>query len=553
MKFSEIINISNSSNSFYSSSPDIVFARSTRSLYVIWTKSTGIFGTWEQIMKHKENKSESIVYRISKDMGKTFGAVTTFYNFKEPTGIGGPYVASSAPKHGGNSVFLTWVDKTNPKKFDVYFSRNSDDGSRFEEPLIVSDDETGICSSSKSSDLQRFVEGKEKTYDTIRPSIASASDDDICVMWAEMTTRRVAGVVKANDVPRYEISSRIFFKVSADGGRTFGRKINILNMETSSSSPQPFLATSLIASGDNVYIIIYPLGAESENSSVRLFRSADKGLTFEEKKFLNGKILQSPRVRSAAAHVAPAQADSLYLMLALGAKGMRIPTNLKYFIVKSTDAGNSFSDPVQVADKIPGLLHSSFSVSNNGNNVYVAYADPGASIDSMFEEIEGDITDPQELIEELEDEDTAGFILVRSSTDGGNNFNEPIRLKDSNDIGPVLSMMTNIVLLPFGDNGVCVLKTRYNSTDNKADSEVLLWKSANAGQSFEGPIKINGEITNSNDPNGVVLENHEDDYKQQNGTISGDSDSDLTALCLVWGARNVDNGNEDVYFRRLRI
>ncbi|AIF83653.1 hypothetical protein NTE_01590 [Candidatus Nitrososphaera evergladensis SR1] len=403
MDFGEIIGISNDS-SFYATSPFVAFSYKSNSLYVIWQKTRGIYGNVEHIKGQKN--SASIVYRISKDNGRTFGGVITLHDFKEPRSFP-PQVAFSPLNE--NRVFLAWVDKSSPKKLDVYFTRNSESSDRFEEPIIVSDEMTGVCSSEGSNDLRNFGPSRpSETYDTVTPYIAAGNDNNVYVMWVESTTRKkileIARLEPQDEetstsisfgegeidkaakymeekmrkslerAPKYRFSIRVFLRASNDGGRTFGKKISLLDTSIDGQGgPYVISPTELHAIGENVYVIVNPLGRDPDNARVRIFASTDKGQTFQERTGLSKTVSGiGSKIISARAKVAAKQHDSLYLLLEVVSHGdeekMLLLTpfsspHVPLIFVKSIDAGRTFSDPIHVGVNGPIRSHSSFAVS----------------------------------------------------------------------------------------------------------------------------------------------------------------------------------------------
>ena len=165
--------------------------------------------------------------------------------------------------------------------------------------------------------------------------------------------------------------------------------------------------------------------------------------------------------------------------------------------------------------------------------------------------------DAKKKIGENAQRDTAGTILIRSSSDGGTSFGDPIRLNDSKHIGLVAEFGVNVVLLPFRNDCLLVLKTRDINTRNRQrpdsshmpgneisgednTSEVLLWVSRDGGRSFEGPTVASHDIKHSKAAWGsIVIEISEEER-------------DSVALYFVWTAGSPFEYS-DVYFRTLRI
>ncbi len=583
MKFGEIINIS-IDTSFYSSSPQIAYSYKNNSLYVIWHKSRGIYGDFAR--KHKE-KNASIVYRVSKDNGKTFGDAATLHDFSEPESFG-PSIAFSPLN--GNRIFLAWVDKSSPRKLDVYFSRNSEDGSRFEKPVIISDEETGICSNDRSNRLSDFHLDRPETYDRVTPYIAAGSDNNVYVMWVESTSTRIIEPIRPEPeneatnsasfgpdemekaakymqnmfkknferAPKYEYSAKIFLRASNDGGKTFGKKISILNTKFSGRGGGPQLTSpaSLHAIAKNVYIIIDAFGRDPDNSTTRIFASTDTGHTFEERTVLLSKSVSGigRKVVSARAVLPAKQPDSLYLLLEVVNHGDEdlFPTPFSMprtplILLKSTNAGKTFSDPVHVGVDSPTRWHSSFAVSPDGRNVHVAYIDMSSPMDDFLGRIrKGMVKDPQQEIKQAIEVSDSGSIFVRSSNNGGISFDELAKLEGSKNIGPISSFATHILMLPSDDKGLYIFRSRYVASEqreaeekpNYPSAEALLWHKNQGSELAEGPIKVSGDYGESDGTLGIIIEKN---------------DKKPAEMYVVWQTTRHEANYSETFFRGFTI
>ncbi|MEO9364274.1 MAG: sialidase family protein, partial [Nitrososphaera sp.] len=489
MDFGEIVSISNDS-SFYATPPFVAFSYKSNSLYVIWQKTRGIYGNVEHFKGQK--KSASIVCRISKDSGRTFGDIMTLHDFREP-GIFPPRVAFSPLNE--NRVFLAWADKSSPTKLDVYFTRNSESGDRFEEPIIVSDEKTGVCSSEGSNDLRNFLSHGQpsETYDVVIPYIAAGNDNNVYVMWVESTTTKKmseAALPEPQDkqaaasisfgqgeidkaakymedqirkslerAPKYRFSVRVFLRGSNDGGKTFGRKISLIEASfDGQGGPQVISPTDLHAIGKNVYVIVNPLGRDPDNARVRIFASTDMGQTFEERTGLSKTVSSiGSKIISARAEVASKQHDSLHLLLEVAShddeEKILFPTPFSFpraplIFVKSMDAGKTFGDPVHVGINGPISTHSSFAVSPDGNKVHVAYVNMDDPMKGVYDVMKKGTLRGARQIDQMFKESDSGYVFVRSSSNGGISFDELTKLEDSKNTAPILSFATYILLLP---------------------------------------------------------------------------------------------------------
>lgn len=592
MSLDEIINISNDQSNYNSANPYVVLSRQTGYLYVIWHKSRGVFGGWQQVTKDKQKKSASIVYRVSADGGKSFSDTKTLYDFRAPLGYSSHFYFRN--ERCSDHVFLTWVDKTDTRKLDVYLARESTEGGFLDLPFIVSDPDTGNVSQD-SDDLSGMVEGKRQCFDNLVSYVANVGNDKVYILWLEMqTTKTPSPIDEATRlelekpfsttntevwkehrrkamrlIPRYEISFNVFFKASMDGGKTFGKRVRILNTRASSlGAPYSMAPVSLVGTGTNVYVIVNALGRDPSNRTLRFFRSNDNGNSFQEQE-LSFSFEHSPHmVTFAKPKIIQNQPNSLHLLAVLEPvervktqageeEGLLDPFSRPQYttiLAKSIDSGSTFSNLGPIASMTGGPMGSPFEMSPDGKNVYIASIDPGRVMPLMIDIMKGKIN-PMQAKEEIVMKDTSGSILITASNDGGKTFREPVMLESSKHIGPVMEFGVNVILVPFGTNGLFALKTRDTNLQHgrrneglatyskegpvvQDTSEVLSWESHDGGIWFDGPRNISGAIGRSHLTSACVL--------AESGKSRNESNIGLGKLFITWDSGSLE-GYSDVY------
>jgi len=174
------------SNSQNSSEPEI--SSYGNNVYVVWRDETTGNG--------------DIYFRKSANYGNDF----------TPTLILGKNIGiSSQPKvsSNGNYVYVVWRDETTGKG-DIYFKRSTDNGASFEK--------RGYLYKSNASSSE--------------PQIAS-DGNNVYVVWRDETTGK----------------GDIYFRKSANFGKSFGQTIQLSKGNGSSSEPQ------IASDGNNVYVV----------------------------------------------------------------------------------------------------------------------------------------------------------------------------------------------------------------------------------------------------------------------------------------------------------
>ena len=190
--FTDPINLSN--NTVESADP--VIKSSKDNLYVVWSEVDDIFFT-----RSKDGVKFDKPINLSNTNGTSFT----------------PRLAVS----GNNNLSVVWEDQT-PGYSDVFFSKSTDNGATFSDPINISN----------------------STYDSYSQDIGTQINGDLYAAWNEI-------------LPDF---SDIFFAKSTDGGVTFDKPINLSN-SNGSTSYDPTIAVS----EDNDLLYIGWSGVDNTN------------------------------------------------------------------------------------------------------------------------------------------------------------------------------------------------------------------------------------------------------------------------------------------------
>jgi len=190
--FTDPINLSN--NTVESADP--VIKSSKDNVYVVWSEVDDIFFT-----RSKDGVKFDKPINLSNTNGTSFT----------------PRLAVS----GNNNLLVVWEDQT-PGYSDVFFSKSTDSGATFSDPINISN----------------------STYDSYSQDIGTQINGDLYVAWNEI-------------LPDF---SDIFFAKSTDGGVTFDKPINLSN-SNGSTSYDPTIAVS----EDNDLLYIGWSGVDNTN------------------------------------------------------------------------------------------------------------------------------------------------------------------------------------------------------------------------------------------------------------------------------------------------
>jgi hypothetical protein len=250
-----------------------------------------------------------------------------------------------------------------------------------------------------------------------------------------------------DSIPSDHTNYDIFIKNSNDNGTTFGPSINLSNNSGFSEHPQ-------IAAYDNN---VYTIWADdtSGNREVLFTRSVDNGTSFDKIKNVSNNTSDSFNQEIAVF------GDTVYVVW-LDQSDEDDETNI--LLKASGDGGETFGRTVNISSNANQETFP--KVAAFEGSVYIAW----------------NMADDQ-----LDERDNEGLFFVRS-LDGGNTFDNIIKLNHENDFG-------ELQIAAF-DETVYVASGGLPSVDVNG---VLFTKSNDGGRSFSEPVTIdeNGRFVNS--------------------------------------------------------
>ena len=316
----------------HSTSPSI--AVSGTDIYLVWTENS-------------KDGSFDMFFSKSIDGGDSFSDPKKIVNQNGNTLS--PMIASNE-----KTIFLTWTYRY-PDSYsggwsddnsEIFFSKSDDGGNTFSEPRLVSDKET-FSSISKMA-----VDG-----------------ENIFITWF------------THSVPwksPFKSPNEIFFAESIDGGETFNEPINLSENDGRSDS------TNIATDDSNVFIVWSD--DYMNNTGIFFTKSSDRGNTFSTTINISKEIPYSdgPYITSDSSNILVTWASH---------KEGKDPD---IFFSKSTDGGNSFTDPKNISNTSGYSIIS--PIVTDGKNIFVAWGDSKSNSRS---------------------------ILLTNSTDGGETFSKP--------------------------------------------------------------------------------------------------------------------------------
>ena len=222
--------------------------------------------------------------------------------------------AFPAIAQNGNYTYVVW-QSSNSLNSTIFFTKSSNGGSSFENPLRIS-------------------QGSNSAF----PQIA-VSGSHVYSTWIEKSVNE---------------STNIVITSSPDAGKSFVTPIQITHHAGNSGIPK------IISTGAKVYLV----WEDNSNGNFQIFlsKSRDYGATFETPHVLSNTIGQSGTPQMFVSD------NNIYAVWMSNPSG-----NYDVMFAKSTDDGKSFSRPVDISNTKLDSGYPQFTVS--GNNIYVTWTE----------------------------------------------------------------------------------------------------------------------------------------------------------------------------------
>jgi hypothetical protein len=259
-----------------------VVAASDNHFYIAWTD-------------HEAGKDQ-VLFRSSDDGGASFESSKIMSNAYSDGGAFRPQIEAR-----GKHVYLVWEEKIasfgSSGQFDIFFARSSDFG--------------------KSFDIENLSHNKG---DSLTAQLA-ISGKNVYVVWSDYT--------------RSEGHGEIYFRASSDSGHTFDIVRNL------SDSPGPSIEPLVKARGDSVYVVWNDGDADANANGKIFFRnSADNGRSFGEAVDVTAaggtSLTRATTVKSMSAPGA-----DVYIAW----QDNTDPGTFRIYFISSNDKGTTFGNP----------------------------------------------------------------------------------------------------------------------------------------------------------------------------------------------------------------
>jgi len=365
----------------------------------IISSNDGLFALW---VENNSGRTD-VFFSKSTDGGSTFGNPMNLSG----SNVGQSDYATFAQK--GNDVYVVWQTSLSGTA-SVFLTKSSDGGSSFEKPVMI----------SNTTKLAAF------------PQIA-VSDNHVYFTWLEKSENN---------------STNIVFAKSDDNASSIGVPLYITHNLGNSGIPE------LLATGNHVYLTWED--NSKGNFDVFLTKSDDYGASFNVPINVSANAGQSGTPQIAVSQ------GTVYVVWMDNTSG-----TYDILFSKSTDGGNSFGTPINISNLHADSGYPQFIVT--GNNVYVTWTQTISS--SNYD------------------------IYFAKSTDNGNTFDKSINLSNN-----------------FGASGwpkIASDGTIYISWVDSSPGKfnVFITKSSDGGVTFENSTNVSNSVNESYDSKMIVLNN----------------------------------------------
>jgi hypothetical protein len=240
-------------------------------------------------------------------------------------------------------------------------------------------------------------------------------------------------------------------------------QINFRNVTNLTDNPQDSVYGQIATvSGNNVYMIWQDSmpGNNIRNYDVFFKKSNDSANTFSKEVINlsnNNGFSEHPQIAASGNNVYIVWADNS------NSSPSASSTSREILFVRSTDGGNTFSNPVSLSEDTRDSYNQ--EIFAFGDNVYVVWLDKAHS-----------------------DSETANNILFKSSADAGATFSQTLTIgNNANDYSfPKLAAYNDQVYAVWNVEGQGSIQS-----SNRDSAGLFFVKSSNQGSNFGEPIKLN--------------------------------------------------------------
>ena len=345
------------------------------------------------------------LHLLVTDSGTTF---STPVNVSDTTtGSFEPQIAIS-----GENVVITWQEFISGGNSETFAAMSTDSGTTFSIPVNVSDTTT-------NSFNQQIAMSGENVVITWQENLSGGNDETFAVM-------------------------------STDSGTTFSIPVNVSDTTTDSINPQ------IAMSGENV-VITWDEFLSGGNDETFAVMSTDSGTTFSIPVNVSDTTTSSfePQIAMSGENVVITWREIL-------PGGNSALSNSEAFASMSTDAGTTFSIPVNVSDTTTGSFIPQIAMS--GNNVVITWTEilPGNNFETF----------------------------AAMSTDAGTTFSIPVNVSDTT------TESTDPQIAMSGENVVIT----WEESLPGGNDETFAAMSTDAGTTFSIPVNVSDTTTESTDP-----------------------------------------------------
>lgn len=273
-----------------------------------------------------------------------------------------------------------------------------------------------------------------------------------------------------------------------------GQKLEFATPVNLSNNIKDSIYAQVASHGSNVYVVWEENDPDSQdkkgqhqyenkrNYDILIKKSVDGGVTFGKEINLsnNRGFSEHPQIAVSGDNIHIAWVDN------------SLTTSKEILYRKSTDGGKTFSDVVKLSNSSSSSDSDNLEIAAAGNNVYAVWQDTASQIIDYQDLRDAGLANNNNKVSSVTQRNSS--VLLRASNDGGNTFKDSITLSNNAlKSYPKISAFENSAYVSWnigitdGDNAT-------NSGRNNADDGIFFAGSVDGGNTFNDPIRLNNEV-----------------------------------------------------------
>jgi hypothetical protein len=397
--FGETINLSDSPGG--SLNPNMVASTGTGNVYVVWehipgnngevffarstdngetfeipfviSNNTGLNG-FPQVAVSENNTDVYVVWHDCQNGIMLTRSIDNGSTFESPIKLDNRNIDSQNPQIAiseDNNIYVAWQSNPPGGNGSIVFTRSTDNGESFENPITIGKDNDNEDEYGVANITEEKTDRKAQNIQLFQPRLVTMpGTNEVYVIWHK-------GFNTFHK--QYYLLTDIFFSKSTDNGNTFEKPISLTNYSVWAKSTDNgaafenpislsgysgwILDPQIDVSQDNNIYVAWQSNPQAGNGQVVFTRSTDNG-----ESFTNPVTISESNVDSQNPQIAVSEDNNIYIAWQSNPQ----IGNGEIVFTKSTNNGKSFENAVTISDKKGNSVNSQLAVTRD-NVVYAVW------------------------------------------------------------------------------------------------------------------------------------------------------------------------------------